>query len=229
MKGKINNQINDFGYVFNKSGKYPNPDLVGEIFGKLTILEWKGRHKCGGNAWLCYCSCGNTRIVGQGNLRSGDIKSCGCLRRELKTKHGYTTTDKSYHPLYIKFRGMKQRCYDKNFKYYECYGGRGIKICEEWIDSPEKFIEWGLENGYKEGLTIERINNDEGYSPKNCCFIDRANQCNNRRSNHLLTHNDKTQNITQWAREVGINRSTLSNRIKVGWSVEKALTLPIQN
>lgn len=212
--------------IGDKNGKYPRVDLVGETFGRLTVLEWRGKSKCNISIWLCCCVCGNKAVVNQINLRSGHTQSCGCLRDELQTKHGYSTDTKGKHPLYNKLDGMKQRCYNKNFTQYKDYGGRGIKVCDEWLNSYKTFIEWAFENGYEEGLTIERIDNDGDYMPENCCFITQSEQGNNRRNNHLLTYNGKTQNIAQWAREVGLSYATLQGRIKRGWAIEDTLFKP---
>ena len=199
-------------------------DLTGKEFGKLTVLEYAYTKNCKAY-WKCLCDCGKICIVPAGTLLNGTARSCGCNRKEsmrkVATKHGLRDTR-----LYSIWCNMKQRCYNEKSNRYERYGARGITVCDEWLNDPEAFINWALENGYNDTLSINRINNDLGYSPSNCNWVDNKEQSNNRSSNHLITYNGKTMNMTQWAQEIGIDRKTLSDRIQSGWSVEKALTTP---
>lgn len=119
---------------------------------------------------------------------------------------------------------MKRRCYDKNLYAYKNYGARGITVCDEWVESFETFRDWANANGYKQGLTIDRIDNNKGYSPDNCRWTTIKVQCNNRRTNHILTLNKESHTISEWSEIVGIPRSVLLGRIKNGWPVERALT-----
>lgn len=214
--------------IYDKSGPYPKEDLVGHTFDKLIVLSWAGKNKHRKTTWLCECECGNQKIIEGGNLKQRQTKSCGCLRVETKTKHGYTGKHNGMHPLYKLLYDMKTRCYNKNSKSYKDYGGRGIKICSEWLNSVASFVNWGLQNGYEKGLTIERIDNDGDYCPENCCFITKSEQNNNQSSNHLLTYNGKTKNIAQWAKEKGIKPATLQARIQYGWTIEDALLRPVR-
>ena len=125
--------------------------------------------------------------------------------------------------LYKVWQAMKSRCTNPHDENYFRYGGRGIKVCEDWESCFKVFFEWSLNNGYEEGLTIDRINNDEGYSPTNCRWTSRIVQQNNIRSNHLIEYNGEKRSISEWARIVGISQGTLSHRILNGWDVEKAL------
>ena len=122
------------------------------------------------------------------------------------------------------FAHMKERCYDKSDKRYKDWGGRGIIICQEWLDDREKFVEWALNAGYELGLTIDRIDNDGNYCPENCRWADWETQTSNKSSNRYITYNGKTQTIHQWSIDIGLNRQTLTNRINRGWSIERALT-----
>lgn len=127
--------------------------------------------------------------------------------------------------LYTIWTNMKARCYNKNHHRYNLYGARGIKICPEWKNSYNAFREWSINNGYQDNLTIDRINNDGNYEPSNCRWTTQKEQCNNQRKNHYLTYNGKTQSMTKWAEETGINYNTLRARINQhGYDVEKALT-----
>ena len=126
--------------------------------------------------------------------------------------------------LYHIWTSMKQRCCNPNHKYYNLYGGRGISVCEEWLNF-EPFYEWAKASGYNDKLTIDRKDNDKGYSPDNCRWTTQKVQCNNRRNNVLLTCNGKTQTLTQWSEELGIGIDTLWRRMNVyGWDVERTLT-----
>lgn len=194
-------------------------DLTGQRFGKLVVLEHSGRDPKRGHMWKCRCDCGNEAIVLTKSLTSGNRKSCGCLRRIPKT-HG-----KRYTKIYHIWLSMKDRCNNERCSDYRFYGGRGIFVCEEW-QSFEPFDEWAMANGYEDGLTIDRIDNNAGYSPENCRWITRKEQCYNRRSNHYIEYNGKTQTITQWAKECGLTEQVLSGRLRNGWDIDRALHTP---
>lgn len=130
--------------------------------------------------------------------------------------------------LYRIWANMRTRCNNPNFTKYEDYGGRGIKVCQEW-QRFELFYEWAMANGYADTLTLDRIDNDNGYSPTNCRWVTQTEQCNNKRNNHLLTYNGETLTIAQWAKRLGVNYFSLHDRItKLGWSAEKAISTPIK-
>lgn len=118
---------------------------------------------------------------------------------------------------------MRKRCYNKNCKDYKDYGGRGITICDEWFNSFQEFYNWSMSHGYDDNLTIDRIDNNKSYSPTNCRWVDRKVQANNTRHNVLLTYNGKTQNMKQWADELGIKRNTICCRHRKGWSDKECL------
>lgn len=122
---------------------------------------------------------------------------------------------------------MRQRCYNPKNKSYKDYGGRGITICEEW-DNYEAFHNWATANGYKRGLTIERINNNDSYSPSNCKWVPQSMQLKNIRNNRYITFNGITKTLADWGRTTGINPRTISSRIDNGWPIEKALTEPVR-
>lgn len=199
-------------------------DLTGQRFGRLTVVNRvqdhvspSGKHR---PKWECICECGGiVEVLGQ-NLKNGRSQSCGCLNKEHRiasiTKHGHYG-DRVY---YI-WEAMKRRCYNKN---NSNYGNRGIKVCEEWQEFIP-FYEWAIANGYNDNLTIDRINVNGNYEPDNCRWATMKEQGNNRRNNHLITYQNTTRTIAQWAEELGINYNTLWNRInKYHWSVERALT-----
>lgn len=187
--------------------------MTGDKFGKLIVLsECIIKHR---KYYKCKCDCGNIKYIRSDMLKSGHTKSCGCLNK----KHG-----KRHTKLYKVYHSIKDRCYNNNDKNYPNYGKRGILMCDEWLSDFMNFYNWAMKNGYKEGLTIDRIDNDKGYSPYNCRWVDRKIQANNRRSNTYLTCNGKTQTITQWADELHINRATISMRKrKYGYSDKECL------
>lgn len=129
-------------------------------------------------------------------------------------------------PLYSRYRKIKERCYDQNNKSYYRYGGRGIKMCNEWLHSFEAFKTWALENGYSPELAIDRIDNNGDYSPDNCRFVTLAENNQNRRTTRFFTINGETKNLTQWCKERGLNFHTVLCRLRRGWDIEKALNEP---
>jgi hypothetical protein len=125
---------------------------------------------------------------------------------------------------------MKMRCYNTKSNRYYRYGGRGIKICDEWLNDVESFRQWAINNGYADGLTIDRIDNNGDYCPQNCRWITRSEQSNNTSKSVMIEFNGKCQTLAQWSHELNIPTSTLHNRIRVhGWSIERALTTPRRN
>lgn len=127
--------------------------------------------------------------------------------------------------LYRIWQAMKRRCYNPKHKQYKDYGGRGIIICDEWLNEFSTFYEWSMANGYKEGLTIDRIEGNGNYEPTNCRWATVKEQANNRRSNHLVTYKEKTQTIAQWATETNVSAAVIAIRLKRGWSIEHALEI----
>lgn len=138
------------------------------------------------------------------------------------------------------FRSMKKRCYNPNHNQFKNYGARGIKLCDEWNDRELvkisgfrytkgylAFKKWALENGYAEGLTIDRIDNNKGYSPENCRWVTMLVQVNNTRRNRYITYKGKTQSVADWCRELGLNYGTLLSRLNFNWSVEEAIETPV--
>lgn len=209
----------------------PAIDLAGKTFGQLTVLERASEgqgsdpHVC----WRCRCSCGNTIVTSGQRLRNGTVQSCGCFRKVRMSKlsiDSNTTHGKAKTKLYKVFYGMIDRCYNPNNTRYKNYGGRGIRICPEWLDNFPAFYAWAMAHGYHEGLSIDRIDNDQGYSPQNCRWTNVEQQNRNTRSNHLITYQGKTQTVVEWAEELGIPKTTLFTRLSRGWSVEATLNTP---
>ena len=135
--------------------------------------------------------------------------------------HGKTGT--RIHDIW---RSIKRRCYTKSHKEYERYGARGIKVCEEWVNSFQEFYNWAMANGYRDDLTIDRKDTNGNYEPSNCRWVTQKEQQNNRRNNHYITYNGKTQTAKQWAEELNKNYSTIITRLNRGWSIERTLNTP---
>lgn len=198
-------------------------DLTGRQFHRLTVISAAAKS----GYWICECECGNRKEINGGNLRAGRTKSCGCLNREIvigrNTKHGLTSRDERG-PLFTVWVNMRHRCNDEKNKCYQRYGGRGIKVCEEWNKDFEAFHSWAVDNGYKTGLTIDRIDNDGDYSPQNCRWSSAKEQARNRITNHKITAFGRTMLLSDWSAETGIKITTILGRIRRGWSPEQAVS-----
>ena len=159
-------------------------ELAGKRFGRLTVIERVQNSKSCKTRWLCKCDCGNNVIVVGSNLKSGNTESCGCLHAEIlaesntqtKVKHGHAKSR-----LYTIWTDMKQRCGNPNDCCYAIYGGRGISVCEEWKSSFQAFYDWAMSHGYSDHLSIDRVDNESGYSPDNCRWATAKEQVQNRR------------------------------------------------
>lgn len=198
-------------------------DLKGMRYGRLVAIESAGKTKSGNTLWLCKCDCGNEVIVSISNLRNGHTKSCGCYAAEQKrARKPRLTHGMSYTRLYTIWQGVKQRCLDENSPAYKIYGAVGITICDEWLNF-ENFKEWALKNGYKENLTIDRIDNNGIYTPSNCRWITQKEQNRNKKCNHFLTAYGNTRTLGEWREITGIPMSTMTNRINRGLDGEAVL------
>ena len=193
-------------------------DLTGIKVNRLTVVSYAGNDKWGNSLWNCVCDCGNTTIVRNSEIRSKRTFSCGCYQKEQKreqfkklaTKHNMSRTR-----LYTIYKGMKQRCYNPNAKHYNRYGGRGIKICDEWLNNRQAFFEWALANGYRDDLSIDRIDNDKGYSPDNCRFATNQEQVDNRSCSKTFTYEGiEYKSLAEASRQLGISKTTLKYRAK---------------
>jgi hypothetical protein len=205
-------------------------DIIGKKFGRLTVLELERQEQRIVNGkkygqiyyYLCKCDCGKLLTVKRSLLLNHITTSCGCYKHEIvkniNLKHG-----KRYTRLYRIWCNMKYRCYSKNAINYERYGGRGIKVCQEWQDDFKNFYDWAIDNGYNDTLSIDRIDNNEDYKPSNCRWLTNKEQAQNRRSNFNITLDNKTQCLTKWAEEYNIDGSAVRDRIARGWSFEKAI------
>lgn len=199
-------------------------NLTGQRFGRLVALKEAGHNKGGRTMWQCKCDCGGEKAATTHDLRCGNTRSCGCIQRELSSwKFGIP-----HKKLTGVYNGMKRRCYRKAEKNYEDYGGRGIKICDEWLgkNGRERFVLWALNNGYCDGLTIERIDVNGNYSPSNCCWIKPELQAKNKRNTIRVEYNGKTMCLEDAVRASGMKWGTLYGRVKKGWPMEHLFDAP---
>lgn len=172
---------------------------------------------------LYQCSCGKKKEICENSVKYGATKSCGCLHKEIvkkkQTTHGLSKT-KQYRVWYA----MMERCYYKKNMYYHNYGGRGIRVCKKW----HKFTGFWEDMGgsFVAGLEIDRINNNGNYCKKNCRWVERSVNQNNRRNNRSFTIDGITKNLSQWCRHYGVPRGRVKYRLKKGMDIESALTNP---
>lgn len=194
---------------------------VGMRFGRLTVLGVGKIPETYRYTAVCQCDCGSSPLpIRIDGLTSGNVLSCKCYWKERTRKHGL-----SKHPLFNVHKNMINRCYDPNDKSFKRYGARGIIVCDRWLSIENFVADMGL--SYKPGLTIERTDNNLGYSPENCKWATRSEQADNRRTGRRITFNGKTQSLRRWAEETSINEGTLRSRFDDSeWSAEKALTTP---
>lgn len=201
-------------------------DITGQKFGRLTVLYrlHNYNNKNHGMYWLCVCDCGNLKEVYGRDLRRGSTRSCGCLHKD-KTKEVHTIHGKTHTRLYRIYHAMKRRCYDKHNNRYENYGSRGIVVCDEWKDDFETFYDWAMNNGYRDELTINRIDNNGNYEPMNCEWVDYKTQNRNTRQNRYIKYKGETHCLKEWCEILNLKYSKVLQRIiKLNWPIEKAFT-----
>lgn len=202
--------------------KCRHADLVGKRFGKLLVVkEHSERDKHGMVQWVCKCDCGNETLASTSALNNGHRTSCGCNNPGL-----YTANKR----LYGVWRGMLSRCENPNTNRYHRYGGRGIKVCDEWHDFAN-FLEWSMNNGYdpsaKRGqYTIDRIDIDGDYSPRNCRWVDNLAQTSSTSRTRNVEVDGEKMCLARAADKVGISRNTVRKRVERGWSLEDAISIP---
>lgn len=189
-------------------------DLTGQRFNRLTVIGFFGRNQSHKASWRCRCDCGAEIVVDGYNLISGHTKSCGCWNVESiqsrSTTHGHSCTGESIYPVW---KSMRARCNNPNNHAYKNYGGRGISVCNEWDKDFQSFYDWSINNGYNPELTIDRIDNNSGYSPENCKWATRVEQSNNRRSCRHITYANETHTLAEWSRLFEVPYSVLRQRV----------------
>ncbi len=199
---------------------------IGEKIGSLTIVSEAPVMPSGHHAYLCLCECGVEKVIASARLRNGGTISCGCVRLkkigQLVIKHGLCK-----HPLYKKWEGIKQRCFNPNHENYKHYGGRGITICERWLTFENFYND--LIGGYVPELTIERVENDGNYELSNIRWATKLEQQRNKRSNRFFYCNGMSKTITEFSEMTGVNAGTIASRIDSGWDIEDAIYLPARS
>lgn len=202
-------------------------DLTGMKFGRLTAIKIIGQNEHKSNLWLCECDCGNQCITYTTQLLIGKTKSCGCLQKEnfLKSvcKHNLSNSR-----IYKIWTSIKQRCNGTTLRNKKYYKDKNILVCDEWKNNFIEFYNWSIANGYKEGLTIDRINSNGNYEPNNCRWVDRTVQNNNTSRNKIIEFNNEKHTMAEWSRILNIDYYALQHRIKRGWSTERAFTEPVK-
>ncbi|WP_277679659.1 hypothetical protein [Gracilibacillus dipsosauri] len=206
-------------------------DLTKYKFGRLTPVR-RVENVGKVTVWLCKCDCGNYKKIRYSDLVNERTVSCGCKAKEnlLKRnyKHGMATTS-NRNRLYRIWAGMKSRCTNRNATHYESYGGRGITVCVEWLNSFESFRDWALLNGYNDDLSIDRIDVNGNYEPDNCRWVTREEQGRNRRTNSIFKIDGVEKPLVVWCEKFNIPYRTVKSRLALGWDIKKALTVPIKS
>lgn len=221
--------------------KRTKKDLVGQVFGFLTVVSEESpvRYSKGYRYyWKCQCECGNFVVIREDTLlaRRSPYMSCGCHRGDGAREYNKTHTHPvkhghSHEQLYNIWYLIRYRCNNPKCSAYDRYGGRGISVCTEWDDETggyDAFCEWSKANGYTPGLTIDRIDNDMGYQPDNCRWVDMQAQNRNKRHNVWLEYQGERKLACQWAEELGMPYKTLMNRIRLNWPIDKIINQPLR-
>lgn len=210
-------------------------DLTGKRFGRLVVVDYAFT-KDNKAYWNCICDCGNTCVKKGSNLMYDVTKSCGCLHKEqlqqrntLSAKwKGSSTGDNQR--LYHIWCAIRNRCYSEHHVRYDRYGGRGIKVCDEWLNDFYAFEDWSMENGYQDDLTIDRIDFDGDYEPDNCRWITQKEQCNNKSDNKYLEYKGEIHTLSEWCDILDIPYDRTKARLNTcHMTVEQAFELPKQN
>lgn len=196
-------------------------DMSGYIFNDCKVIE-RAESKNKRAMWLCECFCGNHFIERGSRIRNDSRKSCGCIRKEQAIKRN-TKHNKSHTRLYHIWCGMKARCTNPNSPYFNRYGGRGIKICDEWNKSFDEFYEWSKKNGYSKELTLDRVDNDGNYEPNNCRWASYSMQNRNKRNNVLSEYKGELRTRAEIAELTGLSYNTIRRREQSGIDFDKPI------
>ena len=205
-------------------------DLTGKRFGMLTVMERVPVEVCSGRnqgvLWICKCDCGKTTKMRAGELKRRILPNCGCYLHNFRVKGGKKNKKhgKKNTRLYGIYMNMKARCNNPNEDNYFRYGGRGIKVCDEWLNDFMNFYTWSMKNGYQDNLTIDRINNDGDYEPSNCRWATTKQQANNRRTNKFIEYNGETHTISEWSDILNIPKHKMYKQIKKGLTIDEIKT-----
>jgi len=189
--------------------------FIGTKYNKLTIIGIGQKDKQRNVMVVCLCECGNQTIAKVWDLANNKKKSCGCLLAEQKEI--WKTINKSHgmsnHPLDSVYSSMIQRCYNPRCSGYKNYGGRGIKVCDEWKDDINSFLNWGLSNSWAKGLELDRKDNDKNYGPDNCRFVTKLVNSRNKRNNYYVVYKGEKKTLKEWCEKFSLNFSTMRHRL----------------
>lgn len=203
-------------------------DMTGKRYGRYTVIKRVDKNDNKG-WWLCRCDCGKEKVVHGHLLRIGSTKSCGCYSID-NAKKNFTTHGLTQTKLYSVHRTMVARCQNPKNNSYKTYGAKGIKVCEEWLGEKGfiNFYNWAMQNGFKDGLSIDRIDNNKGYSPDNCRWATTEQQSLNKKTNVFLEYQGQTKTLKEWSNVFDIPYKTLHARINRNWDLEKAFNEPVR-
>ena len=202
-------------------------DITGNRYGRLVVLHREGLSNSH-ITWKCQCDCGRIVEVVGNNLKNGHTKSCGCYAKE-KCVERATKHNMCHDRLCKEWYRMLNRASNTKWSEAHRYALRGIDVCQEWKESFETFQKWALENGYSNELSLDRIDNDKGYSPDNCRWADRKTQCRNKSNNVIIEYKGEKKTLAEWAEDLGMNYGTLHSRLKRwNWDIEKAFKKPLR-
>lgn len=207
-----------------------DPKYIGQKYGRLTVVGFeKKTGKSRGWNWIVKCDCGNKKVVSAQDVKAGKTKSCGCYhdeciaKRARKFEHGVYENRR----LYRIYNGVKRRCYTKTEARYKDYGGRGITMCDEWLNEDcgfDKFVEWAISNGYGDDLTLERKDVNGNYSPENCEWITLSDQTKNKRETLWVDYHGEHIRLIELCKREGVLYDTVHDRIyRRKWTVERAV------
>ena len=196
-------------------------DFTNKRFGKIVCIKPLRVNNHKEVVWLCKCDCGNFCEKSSGAFKNiSKIASCGCMKG--KKPHITNLELKNYKPIHECYVNMKTRCYNPNYELYSRYGGRGIKVCDEWKNNFKEFYNWAI-NGWKKELTLDRINNDDDYKPDNCRWVDRVEQANNRHTNYLIKYKGEIKTMAQWSKILKIDYSFIQIRMYKNKTMEEVV------
>ena len=196
-------------------------DLTNKRFGKIVCIKPLRVNNHKEVVWLCKCDCDNFCEKSSGTFKNiSKIASCGCMKG--KKPHITNLELKNYKPIHECYVNMKTRCYNPNYELYSRYGGRGIKVCDEWKNNFKEFYNWAI-NGWKKELTLDRINNDDDYKPDNCRWVDRVEQANNRHTNYLIKYKGEIKTMAQWSKILKIDYYFIQIRMYKNKTMEEVV------
>lgn len=194
-------------------------DLCGRVYGSLFVISFAGLTSARKARWFCVCACGRGAAPIGASLANGHTTSCGCVRATIKKTHGATGT-----PTHNTWLAMKARCANPKASDYPNYGGRGVTVCNRWLNFENFLRDMGAR---PVGMTLERMNVNGGYEPGNCEWATQKQQSRNRRSTVYLTADGVCLPLVQWAEKLNIPRATLQARLRYGWSAQRVCTTPV--